>query len=75
MTLREYLKKHNITQREMAERVGITISHLRMLMSGGSSPSKKLAIKIESDTSGEVTKEEAIFHKENMEEIQNWGEA
>jgi len=63
MNLNEYVKSKNLTQRLMAEKLGITITHLRMLMIGKSSPSKKLAILIESVTEGKVTKEEAIFLK------------
>ena len=45
----------------MANKLGITIPYLRMLMIGENSPSRKLAIVIERVTNGEITKEEAIF--------------
>jgi transcriptional regulator with XRE-family HTH domain len=61
MNLKTYMEVNAITQRKMAERLDITISHLRMLMFCKSSPSRKLAIKIEKVTNGDITKEEAIF--------------
>lgn len=67
MRLREYLKKYTIVQRVMADKLGITITHLRMLLNGKASPSKKLAIKIEKVTNGEVSKESAIFFEDYIE--------
>jgi transcriptional regulator with XRE-family HTH domain len=64
MLLKDYIKKNNLTQRAMAEKLGITITHLRMLMLGKSTPSPKLAIKIEEVTKGDVPKEVVIFYKE-----------
>ena len=61
MTLQEYVKKYSITQRSMANTLGITICHLRMMLIGKSSPSIKLSKRIEKATNSEVTKEEAIF--------------
>ena len=68
MNLKTYMKKYGITQRVMADRLGITISHLRMVMLGSSSPSKKLAIRMEKVTNGEITKEEAIFYEPGRED-------
>ena len=63
MTLKEYMEKNELTQRVLANDLGITISHLRMLLNGGGHPSRKLAIKIELITNGKVTKEEAMFNE------------
>lgn len=68
MNLKTYMKTYKITQRIMAGRLKITISHLRMLMLGRSSPSKKLAIKMEKETNGMITKEEAIFFEDTYED-------
>jgi len=64
MHLAKYMKKFKQTQQSMATKLGITISHLRMVMCGKSTPSKGLSIKIEEVTEGTVTKEEAIFFNE-----------
>lgn len=61
MLLRDYLSKYKITQRVMADRLGITISHLRVILTQKGMPSRSLAMRIETITNGEVTKEEAIF--------------
>jgi len=63
MNLKTYMRKNKLTQKMMAERLSITITHLRMLLIGRSSPSKKLAIRIEDVTNGDITKEEALFHE------------
>lgn len=61
MLLRDYLKEHDIRQKAMSEKLGVTLTHLRMLMKGKSNPSKTLAIYIERKTDGEVTRQEAMF--------------
>ena len=64
MDIKEYLEKHEMTQVFLADKLGVTPSHLRMLIWGKSSPSKRLARRIEKFTKGEVTKEEAMFFED-----------
>jgi len=63
MKLKEYIKKHKLTQRTMADKLGITVPYLCRLIHYGASPSRKLAVLIEEATNGEVNKEEAIFNE------------
>lgn len=70
MLLKDYVKQQNLTQRAMADKLGITISHVRMIMFGTGLPSRKLSIKIEEVTNGMVSKEEAIFNEERKDNTQ-----
>jgi len=67
MHLKEFMRKYKITQRAFADKLGITVTHLRMLMLRKGSPSKRLAHIIEEVTGGKITKEEALFHEEPEE--------
>jgi len=64
MKLLEYMRKYKITQINMAKKLGISSTYLRMLIRGTHFPSRKLARIIEKITSGEVSKEEVIFNDE-----------
>ena len=55
MRLGAYLRERSMTQREFAERIGVSRSYLSMLISGSKIPSLKIATKIEKETGGEVT--------------------
>ena len=55
MRLGTYLRERRMTQREFAERIGVSRSYLSMLISGSKIPSLKIATKIEKETGGEVT--------------------
>ena len=68
MELREYLFRHRKTQKEMAEKLGVSVNHFSLIVRGERKPSVTLAIKIEEVTEGEVTKEELIFPKEGAQE-------
>jgi len=63
MSLQKYMKDNHITQRKISADLGITISHLRMILLGKGFPSRKLCILIEKVTNGKITKEEMMFGK------------
>ena len=64
MRLREYIKQQGLTQQQMANKLGITLTHLVCIMSGRSGCSKALAKKIEEMTNGDVTRLEVLFPEE-----------
>lgn len=64
MNLREYIKENKVTQARLADMLEVSVSYARMLLFYEKSPSKKLAVKIESVTEGHVTKEEAMFFED-----------
>lgn len=55
MKLKIYLCTNNITQTDFAKKLGISRSHLNLIVSGKQRPSKSLANLIETITEGEVT--------------------
>lgn len=61
MLLHEYTEKYMINLRYFAKDLGVSYEHLRMIMLRKSYPSRKLSIRINDMTNGEVTKYEAIF--------------
>lgn len=62
MNIKDYMNKKEISVAVMTELLDISAAHLRMLMSGSSAPSRKLALKIEKISNGEISKEDAIFN-------------
>lgn len=49
-TLREYLRRTNTTQQDLATRLKISQAHLSMVLHGKRKPSVDLALAIESET-------------------------
>lgn len=54
-TLREWLNKSGVSDAEFARKLGISASHLSLIVSGRRSASLALALQIESETDGAVT--------------------
>ena len=54
MTLAQYLKRENLTQAQLAERLGASQGAVSKLVSGDRSPSWEMAARIEAVTSGAV---------------------
>lgn len=55
MNLRDYLKKYQMTQRELAEGVGVCKQTITSICDNRYNPSVSLAEKIEKFTNGQVT--------------------
>ena len=55
MKLRDYLKKHNITQEKFAELIGVTRPWVTCIVNEQRNPSINVIIAIEKVTNGEVT--------------------
>ncbi len=74
--LEKYLKHNDISQRGFAKKIGTTPNNLNLLVKGKSTPTIKLAHKIEKRTGGLVTlydwvKEEDINEEEDENQIKN----
>ncbi|WP_190305653.1 helix-turn-helix domain-containing protein [Roseicitreum antarcticum] len=54
MTLAEYLKAKELTQREFARAVEVSASYMNEIVQGAKTPSMSVAAKIEALTDGEV---------------------
>lgn len=54
MTLAQYLRENDRTQREFARAVGVSASYMNELVQGGKTPSIAVAAKIEALTNGDV---------------------
>jgi len=54
MKLLEYLKKHSLTQKKFAEKVGVTQAHITNIISGKKRPSIQLTKRIEMETNRKV---------------------
>ena len=61
MLLKEWQKKNRWNNRKLAEELDIDESYLSCVVNFHRVPSRKLAIKIEKFTSGEVTATELLF--------------
>lgn len=61
MTLKDYLQQNNIPVKRFAEELSLSRQHVYDMLNGDSYPSRKLAIKIESWSQGELTKEGLLF--------------
>lgn len=48
--LKQYLDKGDVTEKDLAERLGVSIAYVNMLKRGERRPSPELAVKIESIT-------------------------
>jgi len=55
MNLKQYCEKHNITQSELANKVGIDASYVTHIIKGRKIPSVSIALSIEETTGGEVS--------------------
>lgn len=55
--LREYMKRHNLTQHEMADRIGASQAAISMWLLGTTKMSVKRAADIEKRTGGEITRQ------------------
>jgi len=55
MQLVEWMKKNNISQTELARRVGVFPNQINNIVRGRHKPALKLANKIKNETNGEVT--------------------
>lgn len=55
MTLREWLKKNNLTQLEMAKDIRVDRSYLSSIIAGSKIPARATALKIEKYTNGKIT--------------------
>lgn len=64
MRLDVYLKIHEISQIQMAKKLGITKAYMHELSSRKKSPSRVMAKKIEEITKGEVTRLELLYPEE-----------
>ena len=53
-SLYSYLDRHNVTQSEFAEKIGLSQSAVSKLASGAALPSMKIALAIDRATLGEV---------------------
>ena len=60
MELREYIKKNNLTERDLASLIGISQQHVNRLIRKIANPSLPLAKKIKEATRGKVTIEEML---------------
>jgi len=61
MNLKEWQHQNNITDTELARRVGVHQSTVCHYHAGRRRPSPEVALKIEEVTGGEVTMKEAFF--------------
>ena len=59
-TLREYIEKKGLKQKYIADQLNITKQHFSKIVNG-QIPSRKLAIKIEKYTSGEISAVSLLF--------------
>jgi len=66
MRLDIYLKTNGISQRDLAEKVKITATHMNLIANRRCTPSKKVAKVIEEMTNGEVTRMELLYPEEAM---------
>jgi DNA-binding transcriptional regulator YdaS (Cro superfamily) len=65
MELDEYLFRNKITKTSFADKIGVHRNYLHQILRKERAPSPQLAIKIEKETNGAVTKEQLrpdIFH-------------
>lgn len=51
---KEYRRSHNLTQKELAEIIGVTQGCINHIEIGRRMPSAKLAVKIEAKTKGKI---------------------
>lgn len=58
MDLREYMFRERLMNRQMAERIDMSLSYLVMVKLGKKKPSLRLAKRISAATNGQVTVEE-----------------
>ena len=72
MRLSEYLKKHKLTQKDFAEKVGVARPQITRIISKKRNPSPHLMKKIEEATEGEVTMQD-LFNPEAPTRFVNKG--
>ena len=61
MTLKEYLARKGISQREFAKRLGITQPYLSQVLRHTKRFSAELALKVVEITQNDITRDEAMF--------------
>src|SRR3990167_4457249 len=66
--LMQWLKKHKLSLREVAEACGTSHGYLVPIMQGHKHPGKELAKRIEHYTNGEVGILELLFYKRSTED-------
>jgi len=66
MDLREYLFRNEMTMSAMAQDLGVNAAYLRAVKRKESYPSKKLALRIEIITGGQVTYEELRYKDKDV---------
>lgn len=61
MILKDYLQRNNITVAQAAAELNVSRQHIYDLAGGDAYPSRKLAMRIEAWSRGELTKEGLLF--------------
>lgn len=61
MTIRSWMERDGLKQREVAERLGISLSLVNALLTGARGVSKELAASISVATGGDITISELLY--------------